>query len=59
VRDVVADGRSWADVLPEPDLDSPDLPLTPAAAAEATWIARLMDRSGQPGCEILDSWSPQ
>jgi hypothetical protein len=59
VRDVVADGRSWADVLPPHDADDPHLPLTPEAAAEAAWVARRMQPLPQPGCEILDSWSPQ
>jgi DNA polymerase-3 subunit epsilon len=59
VRDVVAAGESWAGVLPPVDVHEVDLPPTPEEAAEAMWVARLLASSGQLGCEILDSWSPQ
>jgi DNA polymerase III epsilon subunit-like protein len=60
VTDVVAEGTSWAGVLPPVDADDADRPLTPGAAAEAMWIGRRV-RPGacQPVCEILESWSPQ
>jgi DNA polymerase III epsilon subunit-like protein len=57
VRDVVVEGRSWADRLPAVcDVDRPEWLPSPGHAIEATLVAQLPD---QPDCWMRDAWSPQ